>query len=111
MSLYKQSIKKSYVDNNWSADNNNSLNKLNESSSTSHKRLDDDNLDKSDNSDNNIDYAIKIKNQQNASKAYISSSEIFKLTFCQSSVRVNNLDDNDSYLLDDNKDYHEMSFS
>ena len=108
MSLYKQSIKKSYVDNDWSADDNDSLNELNKSSSTSHKRLDDNN---SDNDNDNVDYAIKTKNQQNVSKAYILSSEMFKLTFCQSSVRANNLDDNDDYLLDNNKDCHEMSFS
>ena len=57
------------------------LNKLNKSSSTSHKRLDDNNSDKSDNSDNNnVNYAIKTKNQQNTLKAYILSLEIFKLT-------------------------------
>ena len=59
LSLYKQSIKKSYVNNDWSADNNNLLNELNKSSSTSHKKLDDND---SDNNDNNIDYAIKTKN-------------------------------------------------
>ena len=59
MSLYKQSIKKSYVNDNWSTDDNNLLNKLNESSSTSYKRLDDND---SDNNDDDINYAIKIKN-------------------------------------------------
>ena len=108
MSLYEQSIKKSYINNNWSADNNNSLNKLNKFSSTSYKRLDDNN---SDNSDNNINYAIKIKNWQNALKAYILSLKIFKSTLHQSSVKANDLDDNDSYLLDNNKDYYKISFS
>ena len=60
MSLYKWSIKKSYVNNNWSADNDNLLNKFNKSSSTSYKRLDDNN---SDNDNNDINYAIKTKNQ------------------------------------------------
>ena len=108
MSLYKWSIKKSYVDNNWLTDDNNLFNKLNESSSTSHKRLDNDNLD---DSDNDINYAIKTKNQQNTSKAYILSSKMFKLTLHQSSVRANNLDDNNSYLLDNNEDCYKMSFS
>ena len=89
-------------------DDDDLLNKLNESSSTSHKRLGDNN---SDDDDDDVDYAIKIKNQQNASKAYILSSEMFKLTLCQSSVRANDLDNNNSYLLDNNEDYHEMSFS
>ena len=89
-------------------DNDDLLNKLNESSSTSHKRLDDDN---SDNNNNNINYAIKTKNQQNTLKAYILSSKMFKLTFCQSSVKAIYLDNNDSYLLDDNKDCYEISFS
>ena len=87
------------------------FNKLNKSSSTNHKRLDDNNSDKSDNLDNNINYTIKTKNQQNALKAYISSSEIFKSTLYQSLVRVNDLDNNDSYLLNNNKDCHEMFFS
>ena len=84
------------------------FNKLNKSSSTSYKRLDDDN---SDNNNNNVNYAIKTKNQQNALKAYILSLETFKLTFCQTLVKANNLDDDDDYLLDDNKDYYKMSFS
>ena len=84
------------------------FNKLNKSSSTSHKRLDDNNLD---NDNDDINYAIKTKNQQNASKAYILSSETFKLTLHQSSVKANDLDDNDSYLLDNNEDYHKISFS
>ena len=108
LSLYEQSIKKSYVDDDWSADDDDSLNELNESSSTSHKRLGDDD---SDDDNDDINYAIKTKNWQNASKAYISSSEMFKLTFCQSSVRANDLDDDDSYLLDNNRDHHKMSFS
>ena len=87
------------------------LNKLNKSSSISYKRLDNDDLDKSDNSDDNIDYAIKTKNQQNVLKAYILSSETFKLTFCQSLVKANNLDDDNNYLLDDNKECYKMSFS
>ena len=84
------------------------LNELNKSSSTSHKRLDDND---SDNDDDNINYAIKIKNQQDVSKAYISSSEMCKLTLHQSLVRANDLDNNDSYLLDNNEDCHKMSFS
>ena len=101
-------MKKSYINNNWLIDNNNLLNKLNKSSSTSHKKL-DDNI--SDNDNNNINYTIKIKNWQNALKAYILSSETFKLTFHQSSVRAKNLNDNDDYLLDNNKDCYKMSFS
>ena len=89
-------------------DNNNSLNKLNKSSSTSYKKLDDNDLD---NNNNDINYVIKTKNWQNILKAYILSSETFKLTFCQSLVRANNLDNNDSYLLDNNEDYYKMSFS
>ena len=111
MSLYEQSIKKSYVDNNWSVDNNNLLNKLNKSSSTSYKKLDNNDSDKSDNSDNDINYTIKTKNQQNALKAYILSSEIFKSTFCQSLVKANNLDNDNNYLLDNNKDCYKISFS
>ena len=107
MSLYKQSIKKSYVNDNWSADDNDSLNKLNKSSSTSYKRLDDNDLDNHD----DVDYAIKTKNQQNALKAYILSLKMFKLTFYQSSVRANNLDNNNDYLLDDNRNCHKISFS
>ena len=82
--------------------------KLNESSSTSYKRLDDNNLD-NDNSD--INYAIKSKNQQNVSKAYILSLEIFKSTLHQSLVRANDINDNNNYLLNNNKDCHKMSFS
>ena len=92
-------------------DDNNLLNKLNKSSSTSYKKLDDDDSDKSDDLDNNINYTIKTKNWQHALKAYILSSETFKLTLYQSLVRANNLDDNDDYLLDNNKDYYKMSFS
>ena len=84
------------------------FNKLNKSSSTSYKRLDDNN---SDNNNNNVNYAIKTKNQQNVLKAYILSSETFKSTLCQSSVKANNLDDNNDYLLDNNKDCYKMSFS
>ena len=84
------------------------LNKLNKSSSTSYKRLDNND---SDDNNNDINYTIKIKNLQNVLKAYILSSEIFKLTSHQSSVRANNLDNNNSYLLDNNKDYYKMSFS
>ena len=84
------------------------LNKLNKSSSTSHKRLDDNN---SDNDNNNINYAIKTKNQQNVLKAYILSLEMFKLTSHQSLVRANDLDDDNSYLLDNNEDCYEISFS
>ena len=36
---------------------------------------------------------------------------MFKLTLCQSLIRANNLDNNNSYLLDDNKDCYKMSFS
>ena len=108
MSLYKWSIKKSYVDDNWSADDDDLLNELNKSSSTSYKRLDDND---SDNNNDDVDYAIKTKNQQNILKAYILSSKIFKLTFCQSSVRANNLDNDNDYLLDNNEDCYEMSFS
>ena len=112
MNLYKWSIKKSYVNNNWSINNNNSLNKLNKSSSTSYKRLDNNNLDKLDNSDNNnINYTIKTKNWQNVLKAYILSLKIFKLTLCQSSIRANNLDNDNNYLLDNNEDYYKMFFS
>ena len=71
-------------------------------------RLDDDDSD--DNNDN-INYAIKTKNWQNALKAYILSSETFKSTLYQSLIRANDLDNNDSYLLDNNEDYYEMSFS
>ena len=84
------------------------LNELNRLSSTSHKRLGDDD---SDDDDDDVDYAIKAKNWQNVSKAYILSSETFKSTLCQSLVRANDLNDDDSYLLDDNEDCHEMSFS
>ena len=108
MSLYEWSIKKSYVNNDWSVDNDDLLNKLNESSSTSYKRLGDDD---SDNDNDDINYAIKTKNQQNALKAYISSLETFKSTLCQSLVKANDLDDDDSYLLDNNRDYYKMSFS
>ena len=108
MSLYKQSIKKSYINDNWSTDNDNLFNKLNKSSSTSYKRLDDND---SDNNNNDINYAIKTKNQQNVSKAYILSLKIFKLTLCQSLVRANNLDNNNNYLLDNNEDCYKMSFS
>ena len=68
LSLYKWSIKKSYVNDDWLTDDNDSLNKLNKFSSTSHKRLDNDN---SDNNNNDVNYVIKTKNQQNALKAYI----------------------------------------
>ena len=108
MSLYKWSIKKSYVNNNWLTDNDDLLNKLNKFSSTSHKRLDDNDLD---NNNNNINYAIKIKNWQNVFKAYILSLKMFKLTFYQFLVKANNLNNNNNYLLDNNKDYYKMSFS
>ena len=88
------------------------FNKLNKSSSTSYKRLDDNDSDELNNLDNNdINYAIKTKNQQNVLKAYILSSEMFKLTSHQSLIRANNLDDNNSYLLDNNKDCYKTSFS
>ena len=36
---------------------------------------------------------------------------MFKLTLYQSLVRANNLDDDNSYLLENNKDCYKMSFS
>ena len=88
--------------------NNNLLNKLNKSSSTSYKRLDNNNLD---NNNNNINYTIKTKNQQNVLKAYILYLKTFKLTLCQSLVKANNLNNNNSYLSDNNRDYYKISFS